>query len=328
MTQNPHEKNCKTYTFHPTDDDVDNRLDAVVTRHISHISRSQAAQLIDNGNVLVDDAPIKRATRITGDESITVHIPAEDDTPLKPVNLHLNALYEDTHIAVINKPAELIVHPAEMTHKPTLVHGILHKYDSLPALDSEEKSGIVHRLDKNTTGCLVIARTEEAQEGMQALFAQRKVYKEYRTIVQGMPPQDEFTIEEAIGRNPKNRKKMTILPIDRGGRRAVSHVSVIERFGTCAAYLAVRIETGRTHQIRVHLSHLHLPVLGDDTYGKRTAKFSLSLHIQRQMLHAYKISFPHPCTQKNITVTSPLPEDMSVVLDILREQYSPVNPDI
>lgn len=292
------------------------RLDSFLAQHLSQFSRSDIARAIDAGYVLRNNMQAKRASRLTENDTIDVHIPADNYNPLEPCDLPLTLLYEDEHIAVIDKPSGLTVHPTHTTREPTVVNCLIHRYQNLPIYDDDFRQGIVHRLDKNTSGCLVVARTERAQKGMIQLFANRTVRKEYRALVAGIPRSDTFTITLPIRRHPTHRHKMTA--DDHEGRHAISHVTLIEKFSAPAALLAIRIETGRTHQIRVHLSHVQHPVIGDDLYGKATAPLAHIIGVERCMLHAFKISFPHPISHLPISIASPLPEDMVNACALLR----------
>jgi 23S rRNA pseudouridine1911/1915/1917 synthase len=291
------------------------RLDIFVAAQFPDMSRSRAAELIDGGMVAVDGHETRRAKRLKGGETITVVIEPPEDVSLHPVELPLSVLYEDEYLLVFDKQAGLVVHPGAGTHEPTLVHGLLHAYPEIARVGEPDRPGIVHRLDKDTSGCLMVARTEEARLKLIDLFARRRVHKEYHTLVRGVPREDRFSIDCVIGRSIRDRTRMSVATHD--GRRALTHVSVVESFGTLASALAVRIVTGRTHQIRVHMAYAGLPVLGDDIYGQRARQLSKRVGAERQMLHAHKLSFTHPFTGAELVIVSPLPPDIERVTEAL-----------
>jgi 23S rRNA pseudouridine1911/1915/1917 synthase len=292
------------------------RIDTYLSSQIAYFSRSRLGELIDDGYVTVNGHESRRSKKIRGGETIVITIPPLPEETLKPVDLSLEILYEDGYLAVIDKPAGLVVHPGSGTEEPTLVHGLLHRYPDIIAVGDPDRPGIVHRLDKDTSGCIIIARTEEARLKLIGKFSRHTIHKEYYTLVKGVPGEDQFSIDKQIGRNLHDRKKMSVHT--NCGREALTHISLVERFGNYASALAVRIVTGRTHQIRVHLAYAGFPVLGDYSYGKAARALSHKCGAARQMLHAHKLSFRHPVTREELTVVSPLPEDMRSVEETLR----------
>jgi 23S rRNA pseudouridine1911/1915/1917 synthase len=231
--------------------------------------------------------------------------------------LSLSVLFEDEYLAVIDKPAGLVVHPGSGTVAPTLAHGLLHLFPSIAGVGDSDRPGIVHRLDKDTSGCIIIAKTEEVRLKLIGKFSRHAIGKEYYALVKGIPFPEQFSIDLPIGRSLRDRKKMSVAT--NNGREALTHASLVERLGLFASSLAVRIVTGRTHQIRVHLAYAGYPILGDYTYGKAARALSVQCGAERQMLHARKLSFDHPITRNNLVVSSPFPEDMTAVARQLRE---------
>jgi len=291
--------------------EVPRRIDAFVAELLPHLSRSHVAQLVHEGLVLVNATPCRAAKRVCGGETVLVIEPVLPLLGLEPVAMALDVLYEDECLAVLNKPAGLVVHPGAATVEPTLVHGLLHCYPELRQQTAHERPGIVHRLDRDTSGCIVVARSEEVRLQLLQQFAQRNVRKEYYALTQGVPRTALQRIELPIGRSDRDRKKMSVS--SSSGRHALSEVQLLETFHARAAALAVRIMTGRTHQIRVHLTHIGLPVLGDSTYGKAARALSAEVGAARQMLHAQSLSLTHPRTGAPMTFTAPLPADLCAV---------------
>jgi 23S rRNA pseudouridine1911/1915/1917 synthase len=286
------------------------RLDSWLAREEDGISRARWQQLIKEERVTVDGATYKPNTSLKGGERITYTIPPPDLTELLPEDIPLDVLYEDGAIIAINKPAGMVVHPAPGHSSGTLVNALLHHCTDLGGIGGELRPGIVHRLDKDTSGVILVAKTDSALNGLQNQFKNRETKKYYEAIVTGVPSPSSGTINQPIGRHPTQRKKMQANA--RNGRNAVTHYETLQAFQD-AAHLSVRIETGRTHQIRVHLASIGHPVLGDTLYGKqRTA--SLSIQAGRQMLHAKSITFTHPETGVEMTLSAPLAADFSAAL--------------
>ena len=292
------------------------RLDAYVALCLPQFSRSRLADMIEHGFVTVGGRTCVPSHRLRGGEAIVVTVPPAVEHVVGPVEMPLSILYEDEHMVVIDKPAGLVVHPGAGTIAPTLVHGMLHRFPDMRNLPGDpDRQGIVHRLDKDTSGCIIVARTEAMRLALIGEFSRRKVRKEYYALVAGVP-EERFCIETEIGRSMRDRKKMSVRTAH--GREAITHVSVQDTFGVVASGLAVRIITGRTHQIRVHLAYAGHPVLGDMVYGAAARGLSDRVGAARQMLHAHKLTVVHPITGKELTVTSPLPADMVEVIEALR----------
>ncbi len=301
------------------------RVDAFIASELPSLSRSRVSELIDMGNVLVNDHVCRRAKKLRGGETVVITVPPPPDRPLEPVPMNLSILYQDNHLAVISKPAGVVVHPGARTTEPTLVHGLLHTFPDIADLGEPERPGIVHRLDKDTSGCLIIARTEEARLKLIDMFAQRHIHKQYYALVKGAPREPQFGIERQIGRSARDRKKMSVNSPE--GREAITYVTLAESLGGAASALAVRIVTGRTHQIRVHLAYIGLPVLGDKVYGKAARDLSHEVGAKRQMLHAHKLTFRHPLTGADLALVCPIPEDILEVRDTLRRKFADSMPD-
>jgi len=288
------------------------RLDMWLAETVPEHSRSRWQTLIKEGRVTVNGAPCKANQKIrVGDRAEWSNPDPAPATP-QAEDISLDVLFEDRYMIVINKPAGLVVHPAVGNETGTLVNALLHHCTDLTGIGGEIRPGIVHRLDKDTSGVMVVAKNEVAMTGLSRQFKERDTEKEYLTIVWGVPYGKRGTVETTIGRHPIHRKKMAANV--RNGREAVSHFEVQEALGE-AALVRVKIETGRTHQIRVHMAHIKHPVIGDTVYGRGRAS---TVKADRQMLHAAKLSLNHPKTGKRMTFEAPLPDDMEALLKQLR----------
>jgi 23S rRNA pseudouridine1911/1915/1917 synthase len=282
------------------------RLDRALAGRPEVGSRGLAERLIADGAVLVDGEPRTKSHRLTGGEDVLVELPA-DAAPLVPEEMNLRVAWEDEHLLVVDKPAGVVVHPGAGHDTGTLVHGLL-------ALDAaggdEERPGIVHRLDRDTSGLLVVARSETAHERLQESIRLRQVERRYLALVKGSPRSRSGRIEAPIGRDRIDRTRHSLdTPTP---RNAVTLFEVVELLGP-RALLEVTLETGRTHQIRVHLEAIELPISGDPVYG-----VSGDLELERQFLHAGRLAFDHPITSERIDVESPLPEDLAAALERAR----------
>lgn len=291
------------------------RTDVWLTRQLKELSRSRIKALIRSGHIaLADGRRIKehRATR-SGD-ALRVVIPPPEEAALRPEPIPLDILYEDADLIVVNKPAGLVVHPAAGHPSGTLVNALLHHCPDLAGIGGERRPGIVHRLDKDTSGALVAAKNEQAMAGLAAQFKARAVEKNYLAFVWGTPVPPAGAVETLIGRHAKDRKRMSANP--RSGRPALTHYATLETFGGLSL-LRVRIATGRTHQIRVHMAHLGHPVVGDRQYGPRSRP-ALPCPVLRQMLHAEQLVLTHPATGRRLSIAAPLPADMEALQTALR----------
>lgn len=298
-----------------------NRIDLHLAQHCPalSLSRSRIQDLIREGHITIGGAHIKVHHKLTGREVITIVIPERKPLDLLPTVIPLQILYEDQDLIVIDKPAGLVVHPAPGNLEGTLVNALLHHCTDLSGIGGVERPGIVHRLDKFTSGVMVAAKNDNAHRQLSKQIKTRKVKKIYLAIVRGELRQESGTIETPIGRHEQHRKKMTIHAVR--GRTATTHYRVKERF---QGYSLLRLElkTGRTHQIRVHLSSIHHPIVGDPLYGGKHYKTVESsgkrLTVQRQMLHARRLGFTHPRTNAFMEFKAPTPKDMHKVIHFLR----------
>lgn len=288
------------------------RLDVFLAAAVSAVSRSHWKTLIQAGHVTVDGKGCKPNHTLKAGDTVCWTLPEEAPAEPRPENIPLDILFEDAAVLVLNKPAGLVVHPAAGNETGTLVNALLF-HD--PVFQSVERAGMVHRLDKDTSGAMVIAKTAAAMVELQRQFKARETEKEYLALVWGAPPANG-RIETLIGRHPVHRKKMAVLK--EGGRVAVSNFEAQESFAE-TTLLHVRIETGRTHQIRVHMAHLGHPIVGDTVYG-RARKNKLPAKVERQMLHAARLGFTHPDTGKRLSFAAPLPNDMRRLLENLRNE--------
>ena len=295
------------------------RLDRVLAQLFSEYSRARLQQWIRAGRVLVDGVQPRPRDRVAGGEKIALHAVLEAEGDWQPEAIPVDIIHEDEALLVINKPAGLVVHPAAGNREGTLLNALLHH---APELATLPRAGIIHRLDKDTSGLLVIARTLSAHKRLIEMMQAREIRREYQAVVQGVMTAGN-TIDAPIGRHPVQRKRMAVV---RSGRPAVTHFRVIERF-RAHTHIHVQLETGRTHQIRVHMAHLHYPLLGDPIYGGRLripAGCSQALdeqlhHFRRQALHAWRLQLSHPLTGEDMVWQAPLPDDLHTLLDVLRQ---------
>ncbi len=280
------------------------RLDAFLARQLDQLSRSRIENLIKDGKVLVNQKTVSKSYKIRLGDQVSIEVPPpEDATPL-PCAMDLDIIYEDEHLLVLNKPKGVVVHPAPGHTGDTLVNGLLaHCKDSLSGINGEIRPGIVHRIDKDTSGLLVIAKNDQAHQGLSKQFEVHSIDRVYETIVFGRMPQENGTIDAPIGRSQKDRKKMAVGA--RNTKRAVTHYEVLRQYRGFS-HLACRLETGRTHQIRVHLSSIGHFVVGDTVYGHAVP--GINLDFEGQCLHARVLGFDHPITGEHLVFESPLPE--------------------
>jgi 23S rRNA pseudouridine1911/1915/1917 synthase len=307
--------------FSLSPEDVGERLDRYLTRQLPAHSRAYLQQLIDDQQVVVQGRTTKPGYRLRAGDRISVNLPPPKPSGVLPQPIPLDVLYEDAHLLVLNKAAGMVVHPSPGNATGTLVNALLAHCTQLSGIGGIERPGIVHRLDKDTSGGMVVAKDDATHRGLARLFADRQVEKRYLAIVQGNIREAEGVIDAAVGRHPVHRQKMSTQT--RVGRQAVTEFRVLERFGL---YTLVELQprTGRTHQIRVHMAAMGHPLLGDPTYGhaQKTRQRSPLAHqlswFHRQALHAWKLGLVHPATGEWLECHAPLPADLEHVLVILR----------
>ncbi len=286
------------------------RIDAFVSENIDDMSRTMAQKLIDDGKVLVNSKRVKSSYKVETNDIVEVEIPKPTETTIKAQDIPVPIIYEDDDIIVVNKPKGMVVHPANGNPDGTLVNAILSMCKgSLSGIGGEVRPGIVHRLDKDTSGLIIIAKNDKAHINMSKQIQDRLVTKKYIALVRGVLPEDEATIDMPISRSLKDRKKMDV---NKNGKNAITHFKVLKRYNKYTL-IEVKIDTGRTHQIRVHMSHIGYPIIGDGVYSNGKNEFG----VEGQMLHAKSLDFKHPITGKQIHLEAPLPEYFQKVLDIL-----------
>jgi 23S rRNA pseudouridine1911/1915/1917 synthase len=305
------------FSFSALDEHAGERLDNVIAMQVPGCSRSMAAVLIRDGQIRVRNEIKKPGYRVKTGDIISGRIPAPEPISCEPEAITLNILYEDDDIVVINKPAGMVVHPAPGHFSGTLVNAILHHCPKLEGIGGKIRPGIVHRLDKDTSGILVIAKTVSAQAHLSAQFKDRALQKTYLALVSGGMKTASGVIDLPIGRHPVDRKKMSVLSKRHRDARTLWRVK--ELFDA-ASFLEIEIKTGRTHQIRVHCASMQHPVVGDSVYGYRNSGTLSGVlkTVTRQMLHAWRMAFTHPATGERIHLEAPIPEDMLQVLSVLR----------
>ncbi|GCL35596.1 pseudouridine synthase, RluA family protein [Sphaerospermopsis reniformis] len=293
------------------------RLDRYLSSAIPDLSRSRVQQLIEQGHVQVNDqvCTSKKINLKLGDR-ICLEIPAVQPLELVAEDIPLDILYEDEQLLILNKPAGLVVHPAPGHADGTLVNALLAHCPNLPGIGGVQRPGIVHRLDKDTTGAIAIAKTDIAYQHLQAQLQAKTARREYLGVVYGAPKTESGTVDLPIGRHPQDRKKMAIVPIEEGGRSAITHWQVKERLGNYTL-IHFQLETGRTHQIRVHSAKIGHPIVGDPVYGSGR---SIGVNLPGQALHAWRLKLQHPISGDWIEVTAPLPQTFTTLLEVLRRR--------
>lgn len=293
---------------------VSQRLDIWLSNQIPDLSRSRVQTLISQGNVKVNDETCtsKKISVKTGDR-IHLTLPETQPTSLQPESIPLDILYEDDSLIIINKPAGLVVHPAAGHPDGTLVNALL-AHCPLSAIGGVQRPGIVHRLDKDTTGAIAIAKTDIAHQHIQAQLKTKTARREYLGIVYGIPNAETGTVDLPIGRHPTDRRKMGIVPVEKGGREAITHWQIKERIGNYSL-IHYQLETGRTHQIRVHTAEIKHPIIGDPMYSSNR---SIGVNLTGQALHAWRLQLEHPISGELIEAIAPLPDQFNTLLRILR----------
>lgn len=296
----------ETLTLEVGDENHGKRLDQYVSQEVEQLSRVLAADLIKNGQIRIEGRKVKASHRVKKGDLISVHIPPPQEVELTPQDIPLTVVYEDQDLVIIDKPQGMVVHPAHGNWDRTLVNALLFQVQDLSGINGELRPGIVHRLDKDTSGLLVVAKNDRSHRHLAEQIKTHSFTREYTALVHGQVRENQGIIEAPIGRDPRDRKKMAVVA---GGRPSITGYQVLERF---ANYTLVRcrLETGRTHQIRVHMSYLGYPVVGDPLYGPRKNQWGLN----KQLLHASLLTIEHPATGEVMTFQSPLPEYFDSIL--------------
>ncbi|WP_294655148.1 RluA family pseudouridine synthase [uncultured Fusobacterium sp.] len=296
----------ETITVQANENDKGKRIDSFLNEVIEDATRSYIQKIIDGGYVeITGKKTTKSGNKLKGTETIVVNLPEDETLDLIPEDIPLEIIYEDSDIVVINKAPNMVVHPAHGNYNGTLVNALLYHIKDLSTINGVIRPGIVHRLDKDTSGVIVVAKHDEAHTTLSDMFKEKTLEKTYVCIAKGIFKDKSGRIETLIGRDPRDRKKMAV--VTENGKIAISNYEVLDESKNYSL-VKVRIETGRTHQIRVHMKSLNHPILGDATYGNSTDG------IARQMLHAYRLEFTHPISKKEMVVTAPIPEDFKRAL--------------
>jgi len=314
----------RTFSFSITEEENDRRIDVFLASQITDLTRTRIQDLIRNGFVKVNDEPPKRSYRLKSGDFVSLSIPSPLPYPLEPEPIPLDAVYEDASLIVVNKPPGMVVHPAPGHSRGTLVHGLLGHCRGLSGIGGLLRPGIVHRLDKDTSGLVVVAKNDKAHRLLAEQFKSGGVNKKYMTIVHGLIHGEKGKIELPIARHPIKRKEMSVRR--EGGRWALTFWKKVEELGGQFTLLEVHPKTGRTHQIRVHLSYIGHPIVGDSLYGyKRNwwkrhhpQSSGVQITVERQMLHAGTLGFLHPESERYCEFHAPVPEDMNDLLTRLK----------
>ena len=307
-------KYMETYNIEADENWTDKRVDKALADYFDNYSRSFLKKLLDDGNILVNDKKAKPSLKIASGDRIDITIPSIASVEIEPENIPLDIVYEDEDIIIVNKPKGMVVHPAPGHYSGTLVNGLMYHFkDSLSGINGELRPGIVHRIDMDTTGLLVVCKNDAAHNFLSEQLAVHSITRKYYCIVHNRFKEEEGTVDAPIGRNPKDRKMMAV---DRkNGKRAVTHYRVLENFDKYS-FIECQLETGRTHQIRVHMASISHPLLGDNVYCNARCPFEL----EGQTLHAGVLGFIHPRTGKYMEFSAPLPEYFEKILNILRNR--------
>lgn len=301
------------FRFQVTEEYEDERIDKYMASLIDSLSRSFIQKMMKEQKVLVNNIPVKANYRLRTEDEICFTLPEAAESDIEAENIPLDILYEDDDVLVVNKPKGMVVHPAAGHYSGTLVNAVMyHCRGSLSGINGVMRPGIVHRIDRDTTGSLIICKNDNAHLSIAAQLKDHTIVRRYRAIVHGVIREEELCINSPVGRHPTDRKKMAAGV--RNGKEAVTHIKVLERF-RAYTYIECRLETGRTHQIRVHMDSIGHPLLGDTVYGNR--KYSLPYVLQGQTLHAMTLGFIHPVSGEYVETTAPLPDYFSHLLETL-----------
>ncbi|MEJ9211081.1 RluA family pseudouridine synthase [Bacillus smithii] len=294
-----------------TEEEQHQRIDKVLSQWNEDWSRSQVQEWIKEGRVTVNGATVKANYKCEADDCIIVSVPEPEVLEITPEKMNLDIYYEDRDVIVVNKPRGMVVHPAPGHLSGTLVNGLMAHCKDLSGINGVLRPGIVHRIDKDTSGLLMAAKNDYAHEKLSQQLSNKTVTRKYKAIVHGVIPHDVGTIDAPIGRDPKDRQKMAVVD---NGKHAVTHFRVLERFSQYSL-IECELETGRTHQIRVHMKYIGHPLAGDPKYGPKK-----TLNIEGQALHAEVLGFIHPRTEEYLEFKAPLPDDFSRILAFLRSE--------
>ena len=301
------------FTFAAEKEDVGTRIDVFLAENMEDLSRSGVQKLIDEGLITLNGGKTKANYKLREKDIIDVTVPEAKEVEILPENIPLDILYEDADVIVVNKPQGMVVHPAPGHFSGTLVNALMfHCGDELSGINGEKRPGIVHRIDKDTSGVLMIAKNDMAHQSLAAQLAEHSITRKYNAVVYNGFNEDEGTVDQPIGRNPQDRKKMAVT--QKHSRHAVTHYRVIERMEKFTL-IEAQLETGRTHQIRVHMTHIGHPLLGDPVYGPKKQPISL----EGQALHARVLGFIHPRTGEYMEFEAPLPPHFVALLERLRK---------
>jgi len=303
------------FSFEPAD--AGSRLDVAVTRTQPQFSRNFIRHLVNDGAILINGKIAKPSYKVRGTERVSIEVPEPEVIEARPEDISLSVIFEDSDIIAINKPPGMVAHPSSGHTSGSLVNGLLFHCKDLSSINGSLRPGIVHRLDKDTSGVIVAAKNDAAHRGLAEQFAGRTVRKEYAALCHGKPLLEKFFNAGRIGRHPVRRTEMAVMRGEGDGREAHTDFEVVERFPQAGVFFVRALpKTGRTHQIRVHLSHLGFPILCDLLYGRETALPDLGL--TRHALHAQRLLITHPLTRKSLTLEAQIPDDMSTALSTLR----------
>lgn len=303
----------ETLNFSITEENSNLRIDRYLAEQCPDLSRSYIQKLVKDGAVFVNNRQIKANYKVQPQDQVILTIPDMQVPDILPENIPLDILYEDQWLLVVNKPKDMVVHPSAGHMEGTLVNAVMaHCGEHLSGINGVLRPGIVHRIDKDTTGALLICKDDTVHRNLAEQLKVHSIKRRYRAIVQGNLKEDQGTVDAPVGRHPTDRKKMAVNY--KNGKEAVTHYQVLERFGN-ATYIECRLETGRTHQIRVHMASLGHPLLGDTIYGSSKNSY----HLQGQALHAMILGFVHPITREYLEFQAPLPEYFIKLLDKLRK---------
>ena len=287
--------------------EANERLDKYLAANTDY-SRVMISKMIDAEYIKVNDKLEKASYKVRENDCIEILDGFKEETDITPTKMDINIVYEDEHIIIVNKPSGLVVHPGSGNYDNTLVNGLLYYTNSLSDVNGEERPGIVHRIDKDTSGLLMVAKTNEAHQILTEYFKNKDVKREYLALITGVFPHETATIDAPIGRDPKDRKKMTVTADN--SKEAVTHLKVIKRYRE-HTLVSLKLETGRTHQIRVHMKYIGYPVFNDPVYtNKKTTEFG-------QFLHSHKMEFDHPITKEHMSFECPMPTEMQEFINSL-----------